>query len=782
MPGFFAYPSRSEPLLGTIRAALNSRVVQESPLDIMSWEENDIAGRFVHEPVLSNIASSEIFIADVTFYNFNVYYEIGFAIGCGKRPVLVKNSALVGDGRGTDRVSLLDTLGYQEYRNADELVTIIAQAKVGPASLLKSTVIDHDQPVYFLRTPKPVDFDMRVLSRLKKVRLGFRMYDPEEAGPLAAGDAIDQVSKSIGVVIHLLPTAFAQSESHNLCMSFVAGLAHGLGRHALIMQTGADPVPLDYRHFVTQWKQIDQIETIIGDFAPEIYAQSRSTKPPAKQVPPTGLGKIQLGATAAENEFSELSNYFIPTDEYRRILRGEVHLCAGRKGSGKTALFSQARDYLRRNKKNIVLDLQPEGSQLLKIKDLLLEMLSKGTKEHTIVAFWEYLLLLEICHKVLHKDHQLYTINHELYDPYLRLSKAYGSPDLVREGDFAERMIALVETIQDSFDLDIRARVSTSTEPDAEITLSRNEITQLLYKHNIRELRTSLVEYLKFKDEVWILFDNLDKGWSAYGVDDDDILLLRCLQDALTKIRNELSRDGIVCRSTVFLRNDILSLLVDQTPDRGKLSIVSIDWNDPELLRELVRRRVIYSLGVDKNMSFGDVWPQIAVTHYKTEESAQYLIDRSLMRPRALIDLLQKCLSHALNMSHPRIEPDDIDYGEHAFSSHLVEQIGFEIRDVLADADSILYAFIGSRSMLSREQILASISESGTRTDPDKMLEILLWYGVIGVVHPDTSDVVYIHNVMYEMKRLRAIETKAKLSGLFYAFNPSFKRGLDIVN
>jgi len=51
----------------------------------------------------------------------------------------------------------------------------------------------------------------------------------------------------------------------------------------------------------------------------------------------------------------------------------------GRKGSGKSALFFQVRDKLRENRQNVVLDLKPDGYQLLKFKDSVLRLLEAGT-------------------------------------------------------------------------------------------------------------------------------------------------------------------------------------------------------------------------------------------------------------------------------------------------------------------------------------------------------------------------------------------------------------------
>ena len=66
------------------------------------------------------------------------------------------------------------------------------------------------------------------------------------------------------------------------------------------------------------------------------------------------------------------------------------------------------------------LDLRPEGYKLIKFKEEVLDLLSEGTLEHTITAFWEYLLLLEVCHKILEKDRVPHTRNQKLYTVFER--------------------------------------------------------------------------------------------------------------------------------------------------------------------------------------------------------------------------------------------------------------------------------------------------------------------------------------------------------------------------
>lgn len=86
------------------------------------------------------------------------------------------------------------------------------------------------------------------------------------------------------------------------------------------------------------------------------------------------------------------------------------------------------------------------------------------------------------------------------------------------------------------------------------------------------------------------------------------------------------------CHGIVFLRNDVYELLVENTTDRGKTSKVLLDWTDPELLREMLRKRLIANEMIEAD-KFATIWPNICVSHIDGEESATYLIERSLMRP-----------------------------------------------------------------------------------------------------------------------------------------------------
>jgi hypothetical protein len=287
-------------------------------------------------------------------------------------------------------------------------------------------------------------------------------------------------------------------------------------------------------------------------------------------------------------------------------------------------------------------------------------------------------------------------------------------------------------------------------------------------------------EYLAQKGEVWVLFDNLDKGWRAHGVDASDLMNVKCLLDAFTKLRNDLERRGIVFHGTIFIRNDVFELLVEAMPDRGKISKATLDWTDPELLRELLRRRFVVQLP-NKKIEFDVIWRSVADTHILGgQESSEYLIRRCLMRPRALIDLISHCRSHAINLNHQKMEEIDFVQGEAAYSTDLVSQISLELEDVFSRGNEALFAFIEAPRLMDARQLRERIAMTSVPDEKrQELVDFLLWYGFLGILRKNGEE-TYIYTVNYEMKKLKALVDMRPENELVYAVNPAFWRGLDI--
>ncbi len=764
---FVAYPGSPQELSFTINTAVKSANATSRNIDFHTWEHNDIAGRPLTLPILTGIENAEVVVADVTKLNFNVCYEVGYAIGIQKRVILVKNSSLLSDDTVATKVGIFDTLGYETYPDQNGLCAILIKSN-DHTPLKFETEIDNRAPVYLLETPIRTPSTARIVTRVKKARLFYRSFTPSEDARLSAIDAIRHVSKSVGVLIPLLSPEYQDAFVHNIRAAFIAGLAHGMGKRTLVLQDGRHNVPLDLRDAAETYFSLDEINNRIQEFAGDVYEilQMRET---VNVQPGSILQQISLGDPMAENEFQTLASYYVQTDEYNRALRGEINLVVGRKGTGKTALFFQVRDHVRKDKRNVVIDLKPEGYQLVKLKEHVLDLLSDGAKGHLITAFWEYLLLLEIARKVLENDKERKRFDNELSLRYENLKKLQGIGLGAVEGDFSERLLILSQNIIDAYEAKFGGANG--------VRLTTDQVTNLLHTTTISELRAVLEDYLIHKSRVLVLFDNLDRGWSYKGIGSGDILILRCLIDAARKVQREMRKAEVTMSCIVFVRNDIYQLLMDSSPDFGKETRASLDWSDSDLLREVLRRRLIQIFSDD--LTFTQVWGSICTSHYSGEETSQYLIDRSLMRPRNLLKLVGYCKGFAVNLDHEKIESDDILKGLNSYSSDLLIEADRELSDVIPEAADLLYEFVGEPSELSEDQLYDIIKLHGVNeSDVQTVVDCLLYFGFLGIRIRD-EDPRYIYNFNYDLKILIALRRKNSKQ-LLFILNPAFWLALGV--
>lgn len=768
---FVAYPSKDQQIVSILREGIGKATAKTNAIRYELWEFNDIAGEPLVSPIIENIGNSSFVVADITYLNLNVVYEIGFAIGSRKRVFLIRNAGTRGDKDIANRVGIFDTLGYFEYDSADSLTHRLT-GYIEDKPIDFAADIDHKSPVYVVEPPKKGDAATMMISRLKKTRYRYRSFNPSEDSRLSALDAIRQVASSAGVMVSFESDTKDWAQVHNLRTMFVAGLADGMGRPCLILSPAGFSAPIDVRDDVKVYSRPEDIVEYVASLALELTDRLQQIDLPLKPTH-TSLQSLSFGDPTAENEMTTLGAYYMQTDEFRRALRGEVNLVVGRKGSGKTALFLQLRDRIRADKRNVMVDLKPEGYQLIKLKEDLLSYLTEGSRQHLITAFWEYLLLLEVAYKVLEKDRISHKHNHEIYQMYVDLEATYKVENFSAEGDFSERLQMLSGRIATEY----RARFGDSG--DTKLTV--DDVTSLVHAHDIRSLRDKLSAYLSSKQAVWILFDNLDKGWNTGGVDAIDTTVLRCLVEAGRKIERDMRKRNHDLFCLIFVRNDVYELLMKESADYGKDMRVVLDWTEHDMLREMLRLRLVSGMqGVDRAVSFEQAWRTICVSHYRGEDTAAYFIDRSLMRPRNVLKIFAHSRGFANNFNHSKIEEGDIEKGVRAYSKDLLVELDHELADVFPEAPNVLYSLLDHPSEATKAELHELFRSCGLNDDlAEDVFKYLLYYGVVGL--QTDSGPQYIFDVSYDSKILT---TRANRQGKDARFvvNPAFWDALGVVS
>jgi hypothetical protein len=759
---FVAYPGRDAALAAGIMDAVRKANALPLPVIYAPWEFNDVAGQQLVSPILGKIDESPFVIADITYLNPNVVYEIGFTIGKCKRAFLIRHLDTPGDANLAKAVGIFDTIGYKDYKTFEALKDRLV-AHIEETNLPFSTALDRKSPVYLIEPTKRCPEVGVMVSRIKKAGYGrYRSFTPEEDTRLSATDAIRQVAASSGVFIPLQDSAVEGSNIHNIRCMFIAGLCDGMGKPKLILSPPKFEAPLDVRDDVRQWHQLTDIHDLVAEFCPKIVEYESQIEPSGIDST-TLLQSFKIGDPRAENEMNTLKEYYLKIDQFDRAINGEINLVVGRKGSGKTALFIRLRDKIRTDRRNIVVDLKPEGYQLIRIKEDILEYLSEGARQHLIIAFWEYLIYLEVAYKLLEKDERAHRYNRDIYEAYVALSGAYNSRHFSPEGDFSERLATLSARLADAYQQKYGRQDGRR--------LTAGEVTELVYTHDIRQLRDLISNYLHRKEAVWVLFDNLDKGWSTQGVDVIDAVVLRCLVDAGRKVEREMRKADHVVHCIVFVRNDVYDHLMRNSPDYGKEMRATLDWSDADMLREMLRLRLVRGLGADLNkVNFQAVWHELCVSHYRGEDTSTCLINRSLMRPRNLLKIFNHCRGFASNFNRQKIEDADIEKGLKAYSADLLDELDRELTDVFPEARDLLYHFLDAPGVLTADQ-LASILTGAKVAEREKVTDFLLYYGVLGIQAVDAE--YFIFNVNYDLRVLK-IRAERGADTIRYIINPAF--------
>lgn len=271
----------------------------------------------------------------------------------------------------------------------------------------------------------------------------------------------------------------------------------------------------------------------------------------------------------------------------------------------------------------------------------------------------------------------------------------------------------------------------------------------------INQLKKFILDNSSTNQNFVLFFDNIDKGWPTNGVHEFDVRLVRLLVEALDKIKRDFSASKRDFMSVVFLRNDIYEMLVEKTPDRGKAGQVRIDWTDRAKLKQVIFKRLQAS-AKSKGEAFDRLWRRFFVAEVEGKDSFDFFVDHSLMRPRFLINIIENSISNAVNRGHERVDQSDCVDAVRQHSLYLVDDFGYEIRDVSGLSAEILYSLVGVDRTMKKAQFLERFASEGmTEEEAANAFRLMMWYGVVGIQNKDGQD-RFIYDYEYNMKRLEA--------------------------
>jgi hypothetical protein len=475
-----------------------------------------------------------------------------------------------------------------------------------------------------------------------------------------------------------------------------------------------------------------------------------------------GLAEISLsfGSDVAEND-DGLARYFVTTPSYVAVQSRQKHVVIGPKGSGKSAIL---RELAIPSSECLVITPEHYTSDVLDA----LKKTSTGSDLAAYIATWKYTLLIEIFRRLVKNGSGDKAALTEMRN-YLIAHQQLG-------GDLSlfERFVTYLRRITK-----IRGKVGPA---EAELALDgAKELERLLKMDEVLGLIPALGRVLR-RNSFTVFIDELDQSWNN---SDTANSFLVALLTAAIQLRGTDPNLHIV----VFLRSEIFDLLKPAIAQLDKLrsDIQPIHWSPQELVK-LIVNRAFDSMNIDPEKSSGEtaintIFP--GVMHPMDVSCFEYLLSRTSLRPREVIQFCNLSLKVAQQLNLQAIAPEAVLRAEEEFSGWKLEHIVSENLFIYPHLEVLLERFRGKSRRIDFKamdslltDLILSMEEDCTvpewlksGVEPAILLDLLYRLEVIGIQRPTSEG--------YDFAFLRPQGKPERASS--FQFHPGLWQALELV-
>ena len=357
------------------------------------------------------------------------------------------------------------------------------------------------------------------------------------------------------------------------------------------------------------------------------------------------LDWIDVGLLSAERD-PHLTDYFYDNGTLSAVISNpNAFLVLGRKGAGKTALFS----YLTKNPSEFLSPSDFITSLSMDDYSWNVHALLEQSKTAESLAFrlsWKFLLLVEVTRVC---SAQMKNPGKAIIKANRLLEKVFGSPIPSTFELVGKKLLSLSKIVlpKGGAELD-EGSMDTLKLEGGEVAFEEFQTSSDLRSkltNNIEGLTNyieeALLSEIPFTERVFIVFDRIDEAWDKTSAETSRKVITGLISAADT-ISQKFQ--GSV-RPIVFIREDIFETLPlnDKNKlreDCGKL----LKW-DRENLVKMILKRINYFAELAKQPTISD--PDLLFDKEEMRQRSRpftYILKRTMMRPRDLICFFTKLI------------------------------------------------------------------------------------------------------------------------------------------
>jgi hypothetical protein len=474
---------------------------------------------------------------------------------------------------------------------------------------------------------------------------------------------------------------------------------------------------------------------------------------------------------AADANQGFLSKVFYKTSFYNRIKNGQRLLITGRKGTGKSATCIALKNVLESEGKRIIL-VTP---RLLSVPKMQQFQNTAMNQDEKFEYCWKYVFLVKISLEIFNIIDDIQANKSSVLNSrekqQLREVRTFLSENKEIDKTVPEKLISKLN-IFSKFSaklFGVEAGVETRKIAD------NHDLSDLLDKFESSIL--ILLEKLP-NTNITILVDEVDDIWDSSN---ESKYLIIGLLNAIRKINSSLSSKASIL---AFLRSDIWDELSFASKDKLRSEEERISWVENDLKRLIAMRGKISAniIGFEPEQEVNKVWGILFESQVNGVDSFKYIVDRTLKRPREVIQFCNLALSIAQDKQHSRITQEDILEAESTYSAWKIDDLINEYKVQYPFLKDLLAIFQGFESSFTKKQfeiryeqarpLLVKRFAKLSELDSNVIVQILFTIGFLGGRIQEKDVYIYDGQERYKIV-LPNIENLEIL-----VVHPAFHRGL----
>ena len=688
---FFAYQGKyngeSDDNVDAIFHAIKTYNQYQKKYHLKSWEDYRKTTA-INIEVLDAIDNCSIFVSDLSYFNHNVLFELGYAVGRNRKILILLNKNVKGASSRYHN-SFMKNIRYTSLTNSQDIVGALKSRAFDGDLIDKfvniSNIERHSNDLLYIKSKikNQASLDLNDMIDILRDEKNFSLLDDDfqEVSYRPMNWYFQNIVKSKCLIMHLLDDKMENAFLENATNSFLAGLACGLDLKVLLVAPAKYKAPLDYHDILCQYTSsnnlidyvIEWVNTELDDFKVEDKADE-------KEKHELNLIKLGIGDEVAEREKNGLQNYFIETASYFAALNQEKSILVGRKGSGKSAIYIKIQQELTRDTLNFIVDLRPESDELLEDVQLSNLFNSPVSKKTFFVSVWKLVIFSKL-----------------IYSIYKRI-------ELKPEHSIESHDEAITNFVKENYRLikmnvfgvvsEIHNQLNKSPGKDSPQILGelyRIYLTPLISCVN-NYFSSINAKYLK----IVVLADNLDQTWESkhdLGLQSELIITLFEIENKIQKEFRDVKGQEISLRKVLFLRTDIFDYILKSVPepDKWKTSSHEINWEHyPKLLRQVIDNRMKYILELEEGSNIEDTWQEFFDIKGK-KHPFEIIYEVITRRPRDAIYFVSRLFESAINHGNQKVGDQDLRYAIESYTefinNNLIAETTAEfpeIRDILS--------------------------------------------------------------------------------------------------